>query len=377
MASPPFCFAGWVALTGWQLLIVEQGADEAADYAALDGGAAVAAAGGHIALELVGELGDGEGLEPDASGALEHGEEDSVAAEDHVLDAADGGDLEVDAGLECADVAGVYLEDFAGGEVLDDDFAGEFEPEGADAGDLLEEESVAAEDACAEGLLEADGELDLVRGAEEAVAVDEDFVAGADFDGDDVAGDAGGEGDFAGGTEGAVLGHEEGAAGGDALECAEESAAAAELGVGGHLDGLGHPAEFAGFGDDAVVVVEEEFEDGHGGAHNAALHDGLLLGKGVREQWKWVRGKYIAGGGRKQTPCGSDNMKGKCGSSYARIRHRSPSARDRWHPTLMGDGARGVCGCHPFHGGAVEWMGHSSIGGGWMGGSWVFRRMGE
>src|SRR5437879_13482096 len=86
-------------------------------------------------------------------------------------------------------MAGVDAEEFAGGQIFDDDFAGEFEPGGSLPGDLLEEEAVAAEDAGAEGLLEADAELDAGGGAEEAVTVDEVLVAVADGDGEDVAGD--------------------------------------------------------------------------------------------------------------------------------------------------------------------------------------------
>ena len=137
----------------------------------------------------------------------------------------------------------------------------------------MQEEAVAAEDAGAEGLLEADAELDAGGGAEEAVTVDEVLVAGADVDGNDVAGDAGGEGDLAGGADGAVLGHEERAAAGDASDGSEESAAAGVLGVGGHLDGGGHPGELAGLGDDGVVGAEGELEDGHGGAEDAVLHE--------------------------------------------------------------------------------------------------------
>ena len=234
----------------------------------------VCALRGACILLGVGETGDGERLQPDAAGAGEGGEKDAVAAEDHVLDAGDALDLEGDAGLEGADVAGVDAEDFAGREVFDDEFAGEFEPGDALSAGFLQEEAVAAEDACAEGLLEADADLNLRSGAEEAVAVDDVLVAGGDLDGDDVAGDPGGEGDFAGGADGAVLGHEERAAAGDALDGAEEASAAAVLGVGGHLDGGGHPGEFAGLGDDGVVGVEGEFEDGHGGADDAVLHGG-------------------------------------------------------------------------------------------------------
>ena len=141
--------------------------------------------------------------------------------------------------------------------------------------DLLEEEAVAAEDAGAQGLLEADAELHAGGGAEEAVAVDEVLVAVADLDGDDMAGNAGGEGDLAGAADGAVLGHEEGAAAGDALDGAEEASAAGHLGVGGHLDGRGHPGEFAGLGDDGVVGSEQELEDRHGGSNNPMFHSQL------------------------------------------------------------------------------------------------------
>ena len=78
------------------------------------------------------------------------------------------------------------------------DFAGEFEPRGALPADLLQKEAVAAEDARAERLLEADAELDLRRGAEKAVAVNHVLVSGGDVDGKDVAGNAGGKGDLAG-----------------------------------------------------------------------------------------------------------------------------------------------------------------------------------
>ncbi len=225
----------------------------------------------------MGEPGDGEGLEPDAAGAGEGREEDTVATEDHVPKAGDTLDLEGDAGLEGSDVAGMDAEGFASGEVFDDDFAGELEPGGSLSRDLLQEEAVAAEDARAERLLEADAEFDASGGAEEAVAVDEVFVSVAHGDGDDVAGDAGGEGDLAGDSVGAVLGHEERSAAGDALDDAKEASATGVLGVGGHLDRGGHPGELAGFGDDGVVGVEGELEDGHGGAGDAMVHDSSPL----------------------------------------------------------------------------------------------------
>ena len=142
----------------------------------------------------------------------------------------------------------------------------------------MQAEAIAAEDTGAQGLLETDAEIDTWSGAEEAVAVDEVLLPGAYFDGDDVSGDSGGEGDLAGGADGAVLGHEERAATGDAGDGSEESATAGVLGVCGHLDGRGHPGEFAGLGDDGVVGRESELEDRQGGSEDSILHQIFLLG---------------------------------------------------------------------------------------------------
>ena len=77
---------------------------------------------------MVSEAGDGQRLQPDAAGTGEGSEEDTVAAEDHVFDSGDALDLEGDGGLEGTNVAGVDAEEFAGGEIFDDEFAGELEP---------------------------------------------------------------------------------------------------------------------------------------------------------------------------------------------------------------------------------------------------------
>jgi len=228
----------------------------------------------------VGEALNGQSLEPDAAGAGKCGEEDSVAAEDEIAKSGDALDLEGDVGVEGADVAGVDAKGLAGSEVLDDDFAGEFEPGHSFAVDLLEEEAIAAEDAGAEGLLEADAERDARGGAEEAMAMDHVLVTTSDLDGDDVSGNSGGEGYCARGSGGAVLGHEEGSATGDAFERTQKAAATGVLGVGAHLDGLAHPGKFTSLGDDGVVVVERELEDGHGGSDDAMLHGSLLNDEG-------------------------------------------------------------------------------------------------
>ena len=49
---------------------------------------------GMYSMNLVGEFGDGQRLQPDLARAGERGEKDAVAAEDHVLDSGDALDLE-------------------------------------------------------------------------------------------------------------------------------------------------------------------------------------------------------------------------------------------------------------------------------------------
>ena len=73
-----------------------------------------------VSLDSVSQPGDGEGLEPDSSGAGEGGEKNTVAAEDHVLDAGNGRDLERDRGLKCADVTRMNAQSLAGLKVADD-----------------------------------------------------------------------------------------------------------------------------------------------------------------------------------------------------------------------------------------------------------------
>ena len=107
--------------------------------------------------------------------------------------------------LEHADVAGMDAEALAGGQIVGDDFAAELDPCLGGAAEALEDEAIAAEDARAEALLEADAEDGVRRAAEEAVPVDHVFLAGRDGDGEDVAGDFCGEGDGAGRAAGRCI----------------------------------------------------------------------------------------------------------------------------------------------------------------------------
>ena len=64
-------------------------------------------------------------------GPVERRQKNSVAAEDHVLDAGNGRDLKRHTRLKCSDVAGMHSQSFAGLKISHDQFAGEFQPCGA------------------------------------------------------------------------------------------------------------------------------------------------------------------------------------------------------------------------------------------------------
>ena len=121
--------------------VIEHRAQNAADQAGFCGLPHFASCG-HIFLQLVSEPGDGEGLQPDATRSGERGEEDAVASENEVLDAADHRDLERDAGREGADVARMDEQGFTLLEVAGYDLAGELDPRQALAADFLQQEAV-------------------------------------------------------------------------------------------------------------------------------------------------------------------------------------------------------------------------------------------
>src|SRR5246127_5236846 len=118
---------------------VKNRADDSADYAALRG---FFRWGGHVLHQVVGEFGDGQGLQPNFAGTGEGGQEDAVASEDHILDSGNGGDLKGHTGLECADVPGMHTQGFAGLKVLYDQLTREFDPRTTLTGDVLQQETV-------------------------------------------------------------------------------------------------------------------------------------------------------------------------------------------------------------------------------------------
>src|ERR1051326_8448691 len=109
----------------------------------------------------------GHRLQPDAPWSGQRREEDSVAAEQRVLDTRDGRDVELHRLLVHADMPGVHPDGVAGLQVVHDDLAVELDPGLALALEALHAKARASEDAGHEPLLEADRELHAEGRSEE------------------------------------------------------------------------------------------------------------------------------------------------------------------------------------------------------------------
>src|ERR1700722_2662719 len=150
----------------------------------------------------------------------------AVAAEEHVRDAADPGDLELHGGLEHADVARGHQHGLARWQVVGGDPAAELDPGPAIAVQLLQDEAVTAIQAGPEALLQGHAHTDARRTGQPAVPVHHVRVPAGDVDRHDVTGNLGREGDRA---RPLVLGEEQAAAADHSLQAAHEPAAATTL----------------------------------------------------------------------------------------------------------------------------------------------------
>src|ERR1700722_11986418 len=112
-----------------------------------------------IRLQCMREVHEWKRLQPHASWSCERGEKDAVATEEHVADALNARDVESDARLECADMTRMYTQRLTRLQIAHDGLAAQLQPGSPIAINLLQQESVAAEDARAERLLKTDAEL--------------------------------------------------------------------------------------------------------------------------------------------------------------------------------------------------------------------------
>ena len=136
----------------------------------------------------------------------------------------------------------------------------------------MQEETAAAENPCAQRLLEADGNLNLRGRAKKAVAMNHVLASWRDFNRHDVPGQLGRKRYLAGSANGAVFGHKNRAASCDALDHAKQASAPAKLRVRSHLDGAAHPRKFSCLRDDGFVGFENELQHRHCGSGDAGLH---------------------------------------------------------------------------------------------------------
>src|SRR6266571_6124017 len=217
-------------------------------------------------------------LQPHAAGAGERRQEDAVAAEQRVLDARDGGDVELHALLVYADVPRVDPQGVARLQVICDDLAVELYPGAALALQALHAKAGAAEYAGAESLLETDRELHARGRAHEAVTVHEVAGRRRDLHRQDLARELGREGEQPRAAGRRVLGHEERAAGDRPPEGAEETALLpAGRGRRLHLDRHRHPRQLAGLGENLVARLHVQLEDRQNGADDLWLHRSAKL----------------------------------------------------------------------------------------------------
>src|ERR1700722_2784301 len=264
-------------LLSWRRLCVaaasQQAAEQAAHRAEADAGRhgaagrAAVASSRQVAADFLGEVDDRHALQPDMAGAGEGGEEQAFAAEQDVLEALHHLDVEADGRLEHADMAGMDEQAFAGRQIALDHFAGKIEPDDARAGDLLQDEAVAAKEAGAQALLP--GKLKrhrFLRDEERLLATDE-RLAGLQLRGHQGTGKARGEGDMAG-AGGGEIGDEERAAGERALEAGEEAAAGMRV----HLDRVVHPGHGVGLAVDRLAGAQIDRHRLHDRAGNFIAH---------------------------------------------------------------------------------------------------------
>src|SRR5207248_4977883 len=179
---------------------------------------------GQILLDRMRQVVHAHRLKPHPSRTGQRGQEQARTAEEHVLDAGHGHDVELHRLLKHTDLARMHAQGVARLQVVDDDLTVEGNPRLPLPRQLLQPKSGAAEDARAEALLKADGELDADLGAEEAMAMDHVALTGGDLKRQDLARQLGRKGQESGSSHRRVFGHEQRAAGHSPAESTEKAA---------------------------------------------------------------------------------------------------------------------------------------------------------
>src|SRR5690606_22847100 len=116
-------------------------------------------------------------LQPYLAGAGERGQENTLAAEQHALDATDRTHVHLHAGVVADHAAGIDIDAFAGGKLALHHATAGMDEHPAVAFQLLHDEALAAEQAGEDPPLEVDADLHAARAGQEAVLLADDLAA--------------------------------------------------------------------------------------------------------------------------------------------------------------------------------------------------------
>ena len=139
-------------------------------------------------------------------------------------------------------MAGVDAQQLARLQLLDEDLAVEVDKGAAGAGQALQYEALAAEEACAEPLAEVHVQIDALVGTHEGVLLHNVRLPVGQIKIEDLAGELRGKGNLALAPFDVVVNDKERFAGEGAFEHLPQTAA----GIGVHLHVLRHPAHATG-----------------------------------------------------------------------------------------------------------------------------------
>src|SRR5487761_1629035 len=228
---------------------------------------------GEVWLERVRQVRQRHGLQPDLARAGERHQVEPVAAEQLVGDARHLGDAELHLRLEHADVTRVHEQRLARLQRVGGQLAGQLDPRPALTVQPLQDEALAAPQAAAERLLQADARGHARRAAQPAALVHEERLPVAEVHRHDVAGQLRRERHHARAAAGLEAGQEDPAAADGALEPLHEAAATA-AGARGlrHLHIRRHPRQLAVRGDELLPRLEVHLEHRHRAALDFGLH---------------------------------------------------------------------------------------------------------
>ncbi len=236
--------------------ILEQITTQTRDAFALALGAA---AGNAAGLDhAIGQTAEGQGLQEHLARPLQQGEEQAFAAEERVLEAADELDVVVHALLESHQATRINAQALAALQGAFDHRAAGVDEGQAVALQTLQDETLAAEEAGAQALVEGHGDVDAVGAAEVGVLLAEVDALCAQIHRDDLARVGRGKGGVPLLTSLVLEGGDEEAL---AHEGALDPLPDAALGAGVHADAVLQVEHGAGFGVDGFFGVEGD-DDG-------------------------------------------------------------------------------------------------------------------